>query len=173
MLVDEKRTYICRRELRDLPEDQRAVTLDLLSTAPLWEYDFITDCWHKRTPEFLSARAEAEVDVKEKQPRAVRALALLMEEITQFLPVQKSGPTARALESGLRYSEVTTPTPGWIPEHQNFDDSLAAFKRKLLEYVAVHRGDVLFWRESPEICGRVNQMTGEQMWMVYSRLAIE
>ena len=151
------------------------ISLAELQADPLWEQDDVTDCWHRRTPEFFTAQAAVREALVRQQKDAEIALAAALIGLEADLPPQVDGGVSAWAPDGTHYVVIAS------AEHckgeemkrcRTSAEAIANWKRALLEYAATHTGDVLWWRYRPEIRGDVPFGRTEAAWIVYSRLAI-
>lgn len=143
-----------------------------LESDPLWQRDFITENWWKRTPEFMEKQRLAEARLELDRPGAEMALANAVSELSRELPPQKRGPASFFAPNRLAYQEILSVPCGMSWEHHTYADAISAWRMRLLQYAAVQPGDVLWWRIEPEIGGRVPFGSTETFWCVYARLLI-
>jgi hypothetical protein len=156
------------------------VDLATLKADPLWEQDFITDNWIRRTPEFFAARAIAEEALPGQREAAEIALHLTLLELAKDLPPQEDGPSFAYVPNVGGYHEVcsfdmnASLSVSAIEDgrHRTSGEAIAEWRRRMLVFATQYSGDTLWWRERPEICGRVFFGHAEATWRVYSRLLI-
>lgn len=156
------------------------VDLATLKADPLWEQDFITDNWIRRTPEFFAARAITEEALSAQREAAEIALHLTLLGLAKDLPPQEDGPQFAYVPNVGGYEEVCSYDLGATCEdfvtrcswHNTSGEAMAEWRRRLLSYAATRTGDTLWWRERPEIVGRIFFGRTETLWAVYSRLLI-
>jgi hypothetical protein len=151
------------------------ISLDELKAGP-WECDVITGYWHRRTAEFMDRRAEIRRDLPQQQKDAEIALASAMIALEPDLPPQKDydfkGATA---PNGQPYVTMTWNIINEDPDAKGWDtsaDAITALKRAIVKHAAAQQGDILWWRNRPEIEGVF--AFGEVMprWIIYARLLI-
>ena len=166
------------------------VSLADLRADGIWEQDTtsVTWClpWIKLTPEFVSARYDAQEAFAANKSSAEIALAAALIALEADLPTQLDGPWCAIAPNGKPYVVIDSPSgqPYVVidsEEHQpgmqrvgcsTSAEAIAAWKRAMLEYAATHKGDILWWRYRPEIGGGVDSRTAKPCWIVYSRLVI-
>lgn len=148
------------------------VDLATLKADPLWEQDFITDNWIRRTPEFFAARAIAEEALPGQREAAEIALHLTLLELAKDLPPQEDGPSFSYVPNVGGYHELCSYDPGERAPHRTSGDAIAEWRRRMAVFITQYPGDTLWWRERPEIDGRIFFGDTEASWRVYSRLLI-
>jgi hypothetical protein len=155
--------------------------IEALKADPLWEQDFITDNWVRRTPEYFAARAIAEEALPAQREAAQIALGVALLELAKDLPPQEDGPRFAYVPNVGGYHEVCSfDLDGASLQslalktlwHRTSCEAVAEWRKRLLAYAATRSGDLLWWRERPEIEGRVPFGKTETAWRVYSRLLI-
>ena len=156
---------------RELIED-KIVDLETLKVDPLWEEDFMSCCWVRRAPEFFAARAETEAALPEQRAAAEIALGVAMRELAADLPPQEDGPCQSVSPAGELYAVVRAWDCGSMSTHSTSGEAIQEWRRRLLVYVSVCRGDILWWRNRPEIDAQIPFGETKARWAVYSRLAI-
>lgn len=148
------------------------VPLAVLKDDPLWEKDFITDNWIRRTPEFVSARAEAEALLPAQCEAAVIALGVALLGLEDVLPHQEDGPPHPAIWGVGAYDEVMSWDVSKFVTERTSGEAIKVWRDGMLAYRATHDGDTLWWRWRPEIEGCVPFGETEPRWKVYSCLVI-
>lgn len=151
----------------------------MLLADPLWEQDFITNNWIKRTPEFMAARVEAEERLPAQCEAAVIALGVAMLALEAILPHQEDGPPHAAICGIGGYDEVVSwdydaslRDYSFAGAHKSSGDAIKEWRDRMLAYRASHDGDTLWWRWRPEIEGQIPFGESEARWRVYSRFVI-
>lgn len=148
------------------------VDLDSLKADPLWQRDPITDNWVWRPAEFYAARAIAEEALPAQKEAAEIALGVALLELAKELPPQEDGPRYNFISGVGEYAVICSANQGEYWSHKTSGAALAEWKRRLLEYVTTHPGDVLWWRIRPEIAGQIRFGESEASWAVYGRMLV-
>ena len=137
------------------------------SPGPLWEKDPLTGQWHMCSLDFLVQRAEVEARLVQQRKDAEIALAAALISLEGDLPPQQDVPPSAYAPNGMLHAIVASGKT-----HTTSAAAIADWKRALLEYVATHSGDLLWWRARPEIFVSIPFAQTTPRWIVYSRLAI-
>lgn len=156
------------------------VDLAALKADPLWERDFLTDNWVRRTPEFFAARAIAEEALPGQREAAGIALHLTLLELAKDLPPQEDGPSFAYVPNVSGYHEVCSfdmnaslsVSAIEAGRHRTSSEAIAEWRHRMLVFATQYSGDTLWWRERPEIAGHIFFGYTEASWRVYSRLLI-
>lgn len=148
------------------------VDIATLKADPLWEQDFTTDNWVRRTPEFFVARAIAEEALPGQREAAEIALNISLLELVKDLPPQKDGPSFAYVPNVGGYHEVCSYDLGERAPHHTSGEAIAEWRRRIAGFITQYPGDTLWWRERPEIAGHIHFGDTRTSWRVYSRLLI-
>jgi hypothetical protein len=81
------------------------------------------------------------------------------------------GPSGPLAPDGACYVEIASFDRGAFCHH-TVEEAISVWRQRLLDYVSANPGDVLWWRDRPEIQGNVPFGSTRLHWLVYSRLRI-
>jgi hypothetical protein len=145
----------------------------LLESDPFWECDPMTANWFKRTTEFFAARGLAEQELAALGDAPKIALAAELLSLEAYLPPSEDSPAQRFAPNGLDYVTVCS-TDVWSTEgHATPKEAIDEWRRRLLVFVAERpAAELTWWRDKPEIEGRVPFGQTSARWLVYSRLMV-
>lgn len=144
-----------------------------LQADPLWECDWMTDTWHKRTLEFMVARAETEAELPSLLEAARIALGVALLALEPELPSQADGHHGPVGPTGTLYEEVCSAGPWENVTYVSSREAIEAWRAKISTYASAQTKEAtLWWSVRPEINARVPFSQTGASWYVYSRLVI-
>jgi len=162
---------ISRNYLSDIGESISSEVNRLAKANLLWEQDFQSDAWFRRTPEFYGRRTAAAAILAADQPKATIALSAALALLP--LPEQRDGLPMYKTCTDQVYVIIASVDQGVFPTHRNYEEAIAAWATNFIKYLSETPGDLLWWREHPEIEGHIPFGDTAPVWQVYSRLVIE